>query len=81
MSDDTPSLESQLDSVEHRLGSWGAYKQFFAGLDANGRALELEIYNRSFDSERALLTKEYASHWQKRRELAGLDSLLRRAGR
>ena len=80
MSDDVPPLERQFESLERRLGSWGAYKEHFARLNEQERAIELSIYDRSLSEEHAP-SKEFATHWQRRRELGGIDSLLRRLGR
>jgi hypothetical protein len=81
MADDVIPLAEQFDSLERRLGSWGAYKEHFAALDEQARTVELSIFDRAFGEERAIPSREFATHWNRRRELAGLDSLLRRAGR
>jgi hypothetical protein len=81
MSDDIIPLEQQLDSVIERHGSIENYKSYFCRLTEPQRQSELYTFNRSFDEEIARPTKDYAAHVQLRRELTGLDKLLRGAGR
>jgi hypothetical protein len=77
MADDTPPLDKQLDSIERRFGSWQNYKTAFARLSEHQRQQELFIFDQALDGQRPTPTKTFASHLQKRRELTGLDHLLR----
>ena len=81
MTDDVIPLEEQIEGVIKRYGSVEAYKEAFCRLAEPQRQYELYIFNKSFDAQPAKPTKDYASHVQLRRELNGLDRLLRNSGR
>jgi hypothetical protein len=59
---------------------WSTYQSDFAKLDAPGRTAELALWHRLMEEETKpdRVTAELIS---KRRSLADLDNLLRRAGR
>lgn len=82
MADNVRPIEEQMEIVERRYGTWQNYVSSFALLNERQRSVELAIFDESFNSERAITpTKEFAGHWNRRRELGHLDSLLRKAQR
>lgn len=81
MAEEIPSLDEQLAVVTEIHGSIDAYKNHFCTLAADRRRYELWVFNRSFDEEKARPTKDYAAHVQLRRELTGLDTMLKNSGR
>jgi hypothetical protein len=82
MSWDVRPLEEQFAVVEKVHGSWENYKQnHFVKLSPIQRIGEIDTFNRAWENEKPLPTKEYASHMQRRRELIALDQLLLSCGR
>jgi hypothetical protein len=81
MTDDVVPLDQQLEFVLKRYGSIQNYKEHFCKLGERDRQAELYIFNKAFDEQPAKPTRDYAAHVQLRRELNGLDSLLRNSGR
>jgi hypothetical protein len=77
MPDDVAPLDEQLESIERRFGSWESYKETFAKLPEVQRQTELYVFDKALDLERATPTRTFSSYLQKRRELHGIDSLLR----
>jgi hypothetical protein len=81
MADDVVPLEEQLESIERRFGSWEAYKESFCKLAESQRQAEIFLFDKALDLERATPTRTFSSYLQKRRELTGLDNLLRNVSR
>jgi hypothetical protein len=81
MAEDIVPIDEQLESVMQKHGSLENYKSYFCKLGEDQRRHELYVFNRSFNEEIARPTKDYAAHVQLRRELTGLDNLLRNSGR
>jgi hypothetical protein len=81
MADDVVPLDQQIESVLKRYGSIENYKEAFCRLPEPQRQNELYIFNKAFDEQPAKPTRDYAVHVQLRRELNGLDSLLRNSGK
>jgi hypothetical protein len=77
MSDDIVPLEQQFESIDRRFGSFENYKQHFCKLSESQRQQEMFVFDRSLDLERATPTRTFSSYLQKRRELTGLNNLLR----
>jgi hypothetical protein len=77
------SLEEFFEGVERYSDTgdgWSEYKQRFFQLGKDGRAVELASYDKLFEQE-SCPSRQTAEYIARRRELADIDFLCRRAGK